>query len=287
MSNNLLKGKRGIIFGALDENSIAWKVAEQAKAEGATFTLTNAPVALRKGDIFRLGEKTGAEVISADVTQVDDLENLFQESMKILGGKIDFILHSVGMSPNVRKGLHYTELDYNYMMKTLDVSAVSLHKVLQTAWNLDAINEWGSVVALSYIAAQRTYSSYSDMAQAKAMLESIARSFGYHYGNRRRVRVNTISQSPTVTTAGQGVKGFGAFYSYANCMSPLGNATSDDCATYCISMFSDYTKMVTMQNLFHDGGYSAMGISDKLIDDCFVCTGDCDDKKTQDLSINK
>ncbi len=278
MTHELLKGKRGIIFGALDENSIAWKVAERAKEEGALFTLTNAPVALRKGDIFRLGEKLGAEVISADVTQVDDLENLFQESMRILGGKIDFILHSVGMSPNVRKGLHYTELDYNYMMKTLDVSAISLHKVLQTAWNLDALNEWASVVALSYIAAQRTYSSYSDMAQAKAMLESIARSFGYHYGKRRKVRVNTISQSPTVTTAGQGVRGFNAFYAYANCMSPLGNATSDDCATYCISLFSDYTKMVTMQNLFHDGGYSSMGISDTLINDCFVCTGDCNDK---------
>jgi enoyl-[acyl-carrier protein] reductase I len=279
MTNNLLQGKRGIVFGALDENSIAWKVAERAKEEGAIFTLTNAPVALRKGDIFRLAEKTGAEVISADVTQVDDLENLLQESMKLLGGKIDFILHSVGMSPNVRKGLHYTELDYNYLNKTLDVSAISLHKVLQTAWQLDALNEWASVVALSYIAAQRTYSSYSDMAQAKAMLESIARSFGYHYGKRRKVRVNTISQSPTVTTAGQGVKGFNAFYSYANCMSPLGNASSDDCATYCISMFSDYTKMVTMQNLFHDGGYSSMGISDTLINDCFTCQGDCHEKK--------
>ncbi len=282
MSHDLLKGKRGIIFGALDENSIAWKVAERAKEEGAIFVLTNAPVALRKGDIFRLAEKTGSEVISADVTQVDDLENLFQESMKLLGGKIDFILHSVGMSPNVRKGLHYTELDYNYMMKTLDISAISLHKVLQTALNLDAINQWGSVVALSYIAAQRTFSSYSDMAQAKAMLESIARSFGYHYGKRRKVRVNTVSQSPTKTTAGQGVGGFNAFHTYANCMSPLGNASSEQCADYCITLFSDLTKMVTMQNLFHDGGYSTMGISDKLIEDCFVCQGDCHEKNTDD-----
>ncbi len=282
MSHDLLKGKRGIIFGALDENSIAWKVAERAKEEGAIFVLTNAPVALRKGDIFRLAEKTGSEVISADVTQVDDLENLFQESMKLLGGKIDFILHSVGMSPNVRKGLHYTELDYNYMMKTLDISAISLHKVLQTALNIDAINQWGSVVALSYIAAQRTFSSYSDMAQAKAMLESIARSFGYHYGKRRKVRVNTVSQSPTKTTAGQGVGGFNAFHTYANCMSPLGNASSEQCADYCITLFSDLTKMVTMQNLFHDGGYSTMGISDKLIEDCFVCQGDCHEKNTDD-----
>jgi enoyl-[acyl-carrier protein] reductase I len=278
MSHNLLQGKRGIIFGALDENSIAWKVAERAKEEGATFVLTNAPIALRKGDIFLLAEKTGSEVISADVTQVDDIENLLQEAIKILGGKIDFILHSIGMSPNVRKGYHYTELDYNYMFKTMDVSAISLHKVLQTAYQMDAINEWGSVVALSYIAAQRTYSSYSDMAQAKAMLESIARSFGYHYGKKRKVRVNTVSQSPTVTTAGKGVGGFNAFYNYANCMSPLGNATSAECADYCITLFSDLTRMVTMQNLFHDGGYSTMGISDTLINDCFTCQGDCHEK---------
>jgi enoyl-[acyl-carrier protein] reductase I len=220
MSLQLLKGKRGIIFGALDENSIAWKVAEKAHEHGAKIVLTNAPIALRMGEIFKLGEKLKAEVVPADITQVDDLENLFQESMNILGGKIDFVLHSVGMSPNVRKGLHYTDLDYNYMNKTLDVSAISLHKVLQVAYKMDAMNEWGSVVALSYIAAQRTYSSYSDMAQAKAMLESIARSFGYHYGKKRKVRVNTISQSPTVTTAGTGVGGFKSFYAYAHCMSP-------------------------------------------------------------------
>lgn len=277
MSLQLLKGKRGIIFGALDENSIAWKVAEKAHEHGASLVLTNAPIALRKGDIFRLGQKLKSEVISADITQVDDLENLFQESMKILGGKIDFVLHSVGMSPNVRKGLHYTNLDYNYMNKTLDVSAISLHKVLQVAYQLDAINDWGSVLALSYIAAQRTYSSYSDMAQAKAMLESIARSFGYHYGVKRKVRVNTISQSPTVTTAGTGVGGFKSFYAYAHCMSPLGNATSDDCAEFCIVMFSDLTRKVTMQNIFHDGGYSTMGISDTLIQSCFTCQGECFD----------
>ncbi len=275
MVKDILNGKRGIIFGALDHNSIAWKVAEKAHEQGASFVLSNAPIALRKGDIFELGKKTTSEVISADITQVDDIENLFQESMEILGGKIDFILHSVGMSPNVRKGLHYTDLDYNYLQKTLDVSAISLHKVLQTAFKMDAMNQWGSVVALSYIAAQRTFSSYSDMAQAKAMLESIARSFGYHYGQKRKVRVNTISQSPTVTTAGTGVKGFNSFYAYANCMSPLGNATSDDCANYCISLFSDLTRMVTMQNLYHDGGYSNMGISDQVIENCFVCKGDC------------
>jgi enoyl-[acyl-carrier protein] reductase I len=277
MSLKLLEGKRGIIFGALDENSIAWKVAEKAHEHGATFVLTNAPIALRKGDIFRLGEQTNSEVISADITQVDEIEHVFQESMNILGGKIDFVLHSVGMSPNVRKGLHYTDLDYNYLNKTLDVSAISLHKVLQVAYKMDAMNDWGSVVALSYIAAQRTYSTYSDMAQAKAMLESIARSFGYHYGKKRKVRVNTISQSPTITTAGIGVGGFKSFYAYAHCMSPLGNASSDDCADYCIVMFSDLTKKVTMQNLFHDGGYSTMGISETLIQSCFTCQGDCFD----------
>lgn len=288
MSNQLLKGKRGIIFGALDENSIAWKVAEKAYEHGAHLVLTNAPIALRKGDIFRLGEKIKAEVISADITQVDEIENLFQESMSILGGKIDFVLHSVGMSPNVRKGLHYTDLDYNYMNKTLDVSAISFHKVLQVAYKMDAMNDWGSVLALSYIAAQRTNSSYGDMAQAKAMLESIARSFGYHYGLKRKVRVNTISQSPTVTTAGTGVSGFKSFYAYANCMSPLGNASSDDCANYCIVMFSDLTRKVTMQNLFNDGGYSTMGISDTLISSCFTCQGECfDDPGEKEFILGK
>ncbi len=277
MSLELLKGKRGIIFGALDENSIAWKVAEKAHAHGATFVLTNAPIALRKGDIFKLGEMTNSEVISADITQVDELESLFQESLSILGGKIDFILHSVGMSPNVRKGLPYTDLDYNYLNKTLDVSAISLHKVLQVAYKMDAMNDWGSVLALSYIAAQRTYSTYSDMAQAKAMLESIARSFGYHFGKKRKVRVNTISQSPTITTAGTGVGGFKSFYAYAQCMSPLGNASSEECADYCIVMFSDLTRKITMQNLFHDGGYSTMGISETLIQSCFTCQGECFD----------
>ncbi len=277
MSNQLLKGKRGLIFGALDANSIAWYVAEKAHAHGAKFVLTNAPIALRKGDIFKLGEKTGSEVIPADITQVDELEGLFQETQSILGGNLDFILHSVGMSPNVRKNLPYTDIDYNYLAKTLDVSAISLHKVLQVAWKMDAINSWGSVVALSYIAAQRTFSTYSDMAQAKAMLESIVRSFGYHYGVKKKVRINSVSQSPTITTAGTGVGGFKSFYAYANCMSPLGNASSDDCANYCISLFSDLTRKVTMQNLFHDGGYSTMGISDTLIKSCFTCQGECFD----------
>jgi enoyl-[acyl-carrier protein] reductase I len=261
MVYRLLKSKRGIIFGALNAESIAWKVAERAYEEGATFTLTNTSVALRMGDTAKLAEKCNASLISADATSVSDLENLIKQSMEVLGGKIDFILHSIGMSPNVRKERHYSDLDYNYMEKTLDISAVSFHKILQTARKMDAINEWGSVVALTYVAAQRTFYGYNDMADAKALLESIARSFGYIYGRERHVRVNTISQSPTMTTAGSGVKGIGRLLDFAERMAPLGNATADDCADYCITLFSDLTRKVTMQNLFHDGGFSSMGMS--------------------------
>ena len=266
MSNNLLQGKRGIIFGALNEQSIAWKVAEQAKAQGATFTLSNAPIAMRMGEIQKLADVCNAEVIPADATSVEDLENLMTKSMEVLGGKIDFILHSIGMSPNVRKGKPYDGTNYDWYHKTMDVSAMSLHKVLQVAKKMDAISEWGSVVALTYIAAQRVFPDYNDMADAKSLLESITRSFGYHYGEAKKVRINTISQSPTVTTAGSGVKGFDAFINYAEDMSPLGNASAEDCANYCVAMFSDLTKYVTMQNLFHDGGFSNTGVTKKVID---------------------
>jgi enoyl-[acyl-carrier protein] reductase I len=261
MSNNLLKGKKGIVFGALNPDSIAWKVAERAHEEGATIILSNTPMALRMGETQKLADKLNTQVIGADATNVDDLNNLFVESMKIMGGKIDFVLHSIGMSPNVRKNRHYSDLNYSYLEKTLDVSAVSFHKVLQTARKLDAINEWGSVVALSYVAAQRTFFGYNDMADAKSLLESIARSFGYIYGRERRVRINTVSQSPTITTAGNGVKGFDRLLDFAERMSPLGNASAEECADYCITLFSDLTKKVTMQNLFHDGGFSNMGMS--------------------------
>jgi enoyl-[acyl-carrier protein] reductase I len=261
MAYNLLKGKRGIITGALDENSIAWKVAEKAHEEGATFVLTNAPIAMRMGEIKVLAEKTGSEIIPADATNVDDLTNLFTKSQEVLGGKIDFVLHSIGMSVNIRKKIPYTESNYDYFMKGIDVSAMSLHKMLSVARKLDAINEWGSVVALTYMAAQRTYPFYTDMADIKAMLESIARSFGYHYGVEKKVRINTVSQSPTKTTAGSGIKGFGDFFDFANAIAPLGNADAESCANYCVTLFSDLTKMVTMQNLFHDGGYSSTGIS--------------------------
>jgi enoyl-[acyl-carrier protein] reductase I len=265
MAYGLLKGKRGIISGALDENSIAWKVALKAKEEGATFVLTNAPIAMRMGAINDLAKQCDAEIIPADATSLEDIENLFTKSTEILGGKIDFVLHSIGMSLNVRKGKSYGDLNYDWFQKGVDISALSLHKFLQVAEKLDAINDWGSVVALSYIAAQRTYSFYNDMAEAKAMLESIARSYGYRYGKAKNVRVNTISQSPTKTKAGSGIEGFDAFYDFAEKMSPLGNASADDCANYAITLFSDLTRFVTMQNLYHDGGYSSTGISEELV----------------------
>ena len=266
MSNQLLKGKKGIIFGALDEKSIAWKTALACHAQGAQLVLSNAPVALRMGEINKLTEAVNAPVIGADVVNMDDLKNLFTESMKHFGGGIDFILHSIGMSLNVRKNKHYTEIDYGFNQKTLDISAMSLHRVLRTAWELDAINEGGSVVALTYIAAQRVFPDYNEMADAKALLESVTRSFGYHYGVKKKVRINTVSQSPTRTTAGSGVKGFDGFVTYAEKMSPLGNASGEDCANYCVTLFSDLTKMVTMQNLFHDGGFSFTGVTNAVIE---------------------
>lgn len=266
MANQLLQGKKGIIFGALDEKSIAWKTALACHAEGASLVLTNAPVALRMGEINKLAEQTGAPVIGADVVNMDDLKLLMEKSMEHFGGKIDFILHSVGMSLNVRKGKSYTEIDYVFNQKTLDISAMSLHRVLRTAWDLDALNEWGSVVALTYIAAQRVFPDYGEMADAKALLESVGRSFGFHYGRKKKVRINTISQSPTRTTAGSGVKGFDGFIGFAERMSPLGNASAEDCANFCAVMFSDYTRMITMQNLFHDGGFSNTGVTMEVIE---------------------
>jgi len=266
MGNQILKGKRGIIFGALNENSIAWQVAERCHAEGAQIVLTNAPVAARVGQTEELSKKLNAPLIYADVTKMEDLDTLVSQSMEKLGGKLDFVLHSVGMSLNVRKKIPYTELNYEYMHQTLDISAMSFHRLMQTLWKQDAMAEWGSIIGLTYIAAQRVFPDYSEMAEAKSLLESIARSFGYHFGKHKKVRVNTISQSPTKTTAGSGVGGFDAFFNYADTMSPLGNADSKSCADYCVSMFSDYTRMVTMQNLFHDGGFSFTGIAADLMD---------------------
>ncbi|MBK8362379.1 MAG: SDR family oxidoreductase [Bacteroidetes bacterium] len=266
MSNNLLKGKRGIISGALDSNSIAWKVAQRCHEEGAQIVLTNAPIAMRMGEIKKLADETKSEIIPADATSIEDLTNLYSRSMDIMGGKVDFVLHSIGMSVNIRKNISYVESNYDYYQKGIDVSALSLHKMLSVAMKMDAINEWGSVVALTYIAAQRTYPFYTDMADIKAMLESISRSFGYHYGKAKKVRVNTISQSPTKTTAGSGIKGFEDFYNFADSLSPLGNASADACADYCVTLFSDLTRMVTMQNLYHDGGYATTGISNEVME---------------------
>ncbi|MBK5210028.1 MAG: SDR family oxidoreductase [Flavobacteriaceae bacterium] len=267
MMYNLLKGKKGIILGALDSKSIAWKVAERAHEEGATFVLSNAPVALRLGTIAELAEKTGSEIIAADATSIMDLEDLVDGAMKILGGKIDFVLHSIGMSINVRRGNHYTHQDYNFTKTGFDVSALSFHRLMSVLYQRDAMNEWGSIVALSYMAAQRVFPDYNDMADNKAYLESVARSFGYFFGVDKKVRVNTISQSPTPTTAGSGVKGFDGFVAYAEKMSPLGNATALECADYTISLFSDLTKKVTLQNLYHDGGFSNMGVSAVIMED--------------------
>jgi enoyl-[acyl-carrier protein] reductase I len=276
MSYDLLKGKKGIIFGALNELSIAWKVAEKAYEEGAVFTLTNTPVAIRMGTIHQLAEKTQSVVIPGDATDADDVEKIILKSMEVFGSKLDFILHSIGMSPNVRKGLAYDELNYDYFLKTLDISALSFHKLLLYARKHDAINEWGSVVALSYIAAQRTLAGYNDMGDAKALLESIARSFGYIYGRDKKIRINTISQSPTFTTAGSGIKGIDTLYDFTDRMSPLGNASAEDCANYCVTLFSDLTRKVTMQNLYHDGGFSSMAMSQRAISQYTRSFKDCD-----------
>ncbi len=284
MAYNLLKGKKGLIFGALNDMSIAWKVAERAHDEGAEFILSNTALAARMGDTEELARMTNSLFIPADATSVPDLENLIQKTVEHFGGKIDFILHSIGMSPNVRKKFPYDDLDYGNFMKTLDISALSFHKVLQVAKKHDAINEWGSVVALSYIAAQRTLYEYNDMAEAKAELESIARSFGYIYGREKHIRINTVSQSPTMTTAGKGVKGIDALIDFTERMSPLGNATASECADYCITLFSDLTRKVTMQNLFNDGGFSSMGMSYRAMEmynkslDCKECHPGLDDE---------
>jgi enoyl-[acyl-carrier protein] reductase I len=279
MEGKLLKGKKGIIFGALNDKSIAWHVAMKAWENGAEMVLTNSPVAMRLGTIDQLAKITGSQIIPADVTKMEDIENLLAESMKILGGKFDFILHSIGMSPNVRKDIPYEQTNYENMLKTFDISALSFHRVLQTSYKMDALKEWGSVVALSYVAAQRTLSGYNDMGDAKALLESIARSFGYIYGRDRKVRINTVSQSPTATTAGSGIHGFDSLIDFSERMSPLGNATAEECADYCVALFSDLTRKVTMQNLFHDGGFSSMGMSIKAIEQYQKSFEDCDDKK--------
>jgi len=283
MTHNLLKGKKGLIFGALNEQSIAWQVAEKAFEEGAEIVLTNAPFAMRLGNVDELAKKCNSVVIPADATKLEDIENLIVKTMEIFGGKFDFILHSIGMSPNVRKGITYDNLNYDYFLKTLDVSALSFHKMLQISRKHDALNDWGSVVALSYVAAQRTLYGYNDMGDAKALLESIARSFGYIYGRERKIRINTISQSPTATTAGQGIMGFDGLVDFSNRVSPLGNADAEECANFCVTMFSDFTRKITMQNIFHDGGFSSMGMSKSAMDVYNKNLDECCDKEQNDF----
>ena len=267
MGNHLLKGKKGIIFGALNEQSIAWQVALKCKQEGADIVLSNLPIAIRFSGTKELGKLIGAPVLGADITKVEDIEQLYDLSLKhFKTKKIDFILHSVANSLNIRKKHAYTDLNYDYMIKTLDVSAISFHKILQVAYQKDLLNEWGSVLAMSYIAAQRIFPDYNEMADAKVLLEGIARNFGYHYGVKRNVRINTVSQSPTLTRSGGVIGGFSEFMQYADDMSPLGNAPANDLAGFCVTLFSDYTKYVTMQNIYHDGGFNATGLSEKLID---------------------
>lgn len=260
----LLDGKTGIIFGALNDESIAWKVAEAAHREGAQFALSNAPVARRLGSMDELADATDSLVIWADATDDDDLASLFNEVQDEYGG-IDFIVHSIGMGVNVRKDVPYEDLNYNWYQKTLDISSVSLHRIVHHALDTGAMNDGGSVVAMSYIGAQRIFSKYSEMGDAKALLESIVRSFGYRLG-QRDIRINAISQSPTKTTAGSGIEGFNAMYEFAERVSPMGNASAESCADYTVTLLSDLTRMVTMQTLYHDGGFSAMGISDQLVE---------------------
>lgn len=268
----LLKGKKGLIFGALDERSIAWRIALACKREGAAFSLSNAPVALRMGTLDELGEKTGAKIFPCDVTKEDEVQELMQ-NVKEEHGKIDFILHAIGMSPNVRKNKGYEELNYNWNQKTLDISAVSLHKVIRYADEAGILNEGGSIVALSYIGAQRIFSKYSDMNDAKALLESIARNYGSRLADRG-IRVNTVSQAPTKTSAGSGIKGFDGMYTFADKLAPMGNPTADECADYCVTLFSDLTRKVTMQNLYHDGGFVTAGINEEMINDLAKLYGD-------------
>jgi enoyl-[acyl-carrier protein] reductase I len=268
----LLKGKKGIIFGALDERSIAWRIALACKREGAEFVLSNAPIALRLGALDALGEETGAPIIPCDVTKDDEIEDLMNQTKEHLGG-VDFILHAIGMSPNVRKKKEYTDLNYHWLQQTLDISAISLHRVLNHAEKMNVLNDGGSIVALSYIGAQRIFSKYSDMNDAKALLESIARNYGSRLA-KRGIRVNTISQAPTKTSAGTGIKGFDGMYTFADMIAPMGNPSADECADYCVTLFSDLTRKVTMQNLFHDGGFVNSGISEEMINDLAKVYGD-------------
>jgi enoyl-[acyl-carrier protein] reductase I len=259
-SYGLLEGKRGIIFGPLDESSIGWQIALAAYREGAELAISNVAIALRVGKVRELAELCGdAPVFSCDATNSEEIDATFSQMKESFGG-VDFIIHSIGMSQNIRKSLPYDGLNYDWYMRTLDVSALSLHRIITSALKHEAINEGGSIVAMTYIASQRNYSTYSDMGDAKALLESIARSYGPRLATRK-IRINTVSQSPTYTRAGSGIENFDKMFDYAEQISPLGNASADECGDFVVTLLSDLTRKVTMQNLFHDGGYSAMGMT--------------------------
>jgi enoyl-[acyl-carrier protein] reductase I len=262
--HNLLDGKTGVIFGPLNEESIAWSIAQACHREGAEFALSNAPVARRFGSLDELADATDSPIIWADATDDEDLDALFDEVTDTYG-QVDFIVHSIGMGVNVRKDVPYEDLNYNWYEQTLDVSSVSLHRIVRHALDADAIADGGSILAMTYIGAQRIFSKYSEMGDAKALLESIVRSFGYRLGEHD-IRINAISQSPTKTTAGSGIEGFDAMYEFAERVAPLGNADADSCADYAVTLLSDLTRMVTMQTLYHDGGFSSMGISDEIVE---------------------
>jgi len=264
VGHDLLDGKTGVIFGPLNEDSIAWSIAKACHREGAEFALSNAPVARRFGTLDELAEDTESPIIWADATDDEDLEDLFAE-VKDRYGSIDFIVHSIGMGVNVRKDVPYEDLNYNWYEQTLDVSAVSLHRIVHHALETDTIADGGSILAMTYIGSQRIFSKYSEMGDAKALLESIVRSYGYRLGERS-IRINAISQSPTKTTAGSGIEGFDAMYEFAERVAPLGNASADSCADYAVTLLSDFARMVTMQTLYHDGGFSSMGISDEIVE---------------------
>lgn len=265
MTHNLLHNKRGLILGAVDERSLAWAVAEQCHAEGATIVLSNTETAIRLGNVRQLADRLSAPLIACDMRKDEEVEHLLQEAVRQLGGPLDFVLHACAMSNNLRRQRDYDDVNYTYYHDTLDISALSLHRLLQTAKKLDAIAEYGSVVSLTYLAAERFVHGYNDMAEAKAMLQSITRNFGAIYGQHKHVRINTISQSPTPTRAGNQVSGITPFFDYADALAPLGNANQQDCAELCVMLFSDYTRKLTMQTIYNDGGFSQAGITQGLI----------------------
>ena len=265
--SQLLAGKKGVIFGALDERSLAWHVALRCMEEGAQIVLTNTEVAIQLGTVRDLASAHGLPLIVCDATNLEDIRDLFARAQELLGGQVDFVLHAVAQSTNLRRHKSYEEANYTYFQQTIDISALSLHKILHTAMEMDAIAEGGSVVALSYIASERYFYGYNDMGDAKAMLESIARQMGALYGRKKRVRVNIVSPSPIPTKAGGGWKEIDFFYRYSNHLSPLGNADADDCAGVCVVLFSDLMKRVTMQTIYCDGGFGRTILTPELVDD--------------------